>query len=257
MYQHPSWQMLKFRKSKTKKWRRKKERRCGGGDEPDSLLHVTLFSPLLYNRAKLKVLDMNPRAFLHGWVLTSSIALAMQLIPVTFSIMIIPQRKLKLFLKTRSKELHRRLQTPFRNITAVFVTVSNTWVWYDSFPLQARLFVSKRSHSLERFFPFLGSLYLHRLCYLFFSSMYSSFEIETYLKRGTMHLFVLQEVLELKEQLILHWEMTLYFKHNKWGSALRVTRISTRVLMRTFPQSMGAHKDLVHLRWSQRLTPVQ
>ena len=56
-----------------------------GEEKPDPFSFIQpVFSPLLYYKAKIKVLDMNTRKILHGWVLTSSIALVMQLIPVTF-----------------------------------------------------------------------------------------------------------------------------------------------------------------------------
>lgn len=70
-------------------------------------LHANTFSPLSYNKATGKVLNMKSKEIPHDWTLAGTNALVMELTPVTFSIMIIPQRKLKPFSKTSSKEFHR------------------------------------------------------------------------------------------------------------------------------------------------------
>lgn len=83
----------------------------------------TLSSPLSNNKAKRKVLNVKTREIPHDWALASTNALVMELIAVTFSVMIIPQRKLKPFSKTWSKEFHRWLKKTFTNIPGTFLSM--------------------------------------------------------------------------------------------------------------------------------------
>lgn len=134
----------------TKLWKGKNQSRIEKKKKSWHQIHFpfmpTCSSSLSYNKAKRKIIEYEIRAIPHDWTLASTNALVIELIPVTFSIMITPHRKLKPFSKTWFKEFHSSLKNTFRNIPDIFLsmyilihicsTLQPFWAW---------LFVSKRS----------------------------------------------------------------------------------------------------------------